>query len=106
RNAALSPDQRYDTLTHMQKPGGGTRWEIAVPNGRYLVHVVAGDPAATDSTFRLNVEGVLVVSGTPSSSRHWIEGTAQVNVTDGRITISNGSGAVNNQLNYVDVIGL
>jgi probable HAF family extracellular repeat protein len=106
RNAALSPDQRYDTLTHMQKPGGGTRWEIAVPNGLYLVHAVAGDPVATDSTFRITVEGVLAVSGTPSASRHWIEGTVQVNVTDGRITVANGTGAVNNKLNYVDVIGV
>jgi probable HAF family extracellular repeat protein len=106
RNAALSPDQRYDTLNHMQKPGGGTRWEIAVSDGRYLVHVVAGDPVATDSTFRVTVEGVLAVSGTPSGSRHWIEGTVLVAVTDGRLTISNGSGAVNNKLNYVDVIGV
>jgi probable HAF family extracellular repeat protein len=106
RNAARSPDQRYDTLNHMQKPGGGTWWEIAVPSGRYLVHVVAGDPVATDSTFRITVEGVPTVSGTPSGSRHWIEGTVLVNVTDGRITVANGSGAVNDKLNYVDVIGV
>src|SRR4051794_14507436 len=32
RNNALSPDQRYDTVTHMQLYGTRT-WEIAVPNG-------------------------------------------------------------------------
>ena len=34
RNAADSPDQRYDTLTHLQKPANPNAvWEIAVPNG-------------------------------------------------------------------------
>jgi len=103
RNAALSPDQRYDTLNHTQKPGGATRWEIAVPNGVYLVHVVCGDPVATDSTFRVMVEDILAVRGTPSGSRHWFEGTVLINVRDGRLTVSNGTDAVNNKLNYVDI---
>jgi hypothetical protein len=59
---------------------------------------------ATDSRFRVTVEGVLAVSGTPSSSRHWIEGTVQVTVNDGRLTIGNGTGASNNKLNYVDIV--
>jgi hypothetical protein len=103
RNAASSPDQRYDTFNHMQKPGGATRWELALPNGRYLVHMVAGDPTATDSTYRLTVEGQLVVSGTPTASRRWIEGTAVVAVTDDRLTIANGSGSVNDKISYLDV---
>ena len=103
RNLATSPDQRYDTVNHMQKPGGATRWELALPNGRYLVHVVAGDPAAIDSTYRLTVEGQLVVSGTPTATRHWIEGTAVVTVTDGRLTLANGTGSVNNKVSYLDI---
>lgn len=105
RNASGSPDQRYDTLNHMQKPGGATVWEIAVPNGTYTVHVVSGDPLNTDSTYRVSVEGVVVVSGTPTATAHWFEGTARVTVADGRLTIANGPGAVNNKLNYVDIIG-
>jgi probable HAF family extracellular repeat protein len=105
RNAANSPDQRYDTFNHMQKPAGATRWELALPNGRYLVHLVAGDPTATDSTYRLTAEGQLVVSGTPTASQPWIEGTAVVAVTDGRLTIANGSGSVNDKISYLDVTG-
>ena len=76
RNAANSPDQRYDTLTHLQKPANPNAvWEIAVPNGTYTVRVVAGDPAHFDSVFRLNVEGALVVSGTPTVGDRWVEGT-------------------------------
>jgi probable HAF family extracellular repeat protein len=103
RNAASSPDQRYDTLNHLQKPGGAIRWELALPNGRYLVHLVSGDPTAVDSTYGLTAEGQLVVSGTPTASRHWIEGTTLVTVTDGRLTVANGTGAVNDKISYLDV---
>jgi probable HAF family extracellular repeat protein len=75
RDAASSPDQRYDTLTHLQKAGAGTRWELAVPSGTYLVHVVAGDPAATDSRFRISAEGTLAVDATPTAASPWAEGT-------------------------------
>jgi hypothetical protein len=106
RNAASSPDQRYDTFNHLQKAGGATRWELAVPNGRYLVHVVAGDPSAVDSTFRLTVEDQPALSGTPSAAHHWFENTLVVAVSDGRLTIGNGAGAVNDKVSYVDVIGI
>jgi probable HAF family extracellular repeat protein len=102
RGADTSPDQRYDTLTHMQKPGGARTWELRVPNGRYTVHVVAGDPSNTDSRYRVAVEGVPAVAGTPGTGR-WIEGTVTVTVTDGRLTVANAPGAVNNKINYIDV---
>jgi hypothetical protein len=37
RDAPNSPNQRYDTFTHMQKPSNpNATWEIAVPNGTYI----------------------------------------------------------------------
>src|SRR5437867_525804 len=90
RNLSLSPDQRYDTLIHLQK-SGDSKWEIAVPNGTYTVRIVAGDAGFYDGVFHTNVEGVLTVNGSPSSTNHWIEGTSTVNVIDGRLTISNAS---------------
>jgi N-acetylneuraminic acid mutarotase len=103
RNSANSPDQRYDTLNQMQKNGANSRWEIAVPNGTYTVRVVSGDPDFTDSTYRINVENVLTVSGTPTTSNRWIEGTQTVTVSDGRLTISNGSGAANDKVSFVEI---
>ena len=44
-----------------------------------------------------------MVSGTPTSATRWIEGTAVVTVTDGRLTVSNGAGASNNKVNFVDI---
>jgi glucose/arabinose dehydrogenase/PKD repeat protein len=104
RNSANSPDQRYDTLIHMQKDvNPNAVWELAVPNGTYRVHLVSGDPTQVNSVFRVNVEGVLVVSGTPTTAARWVEGTATVTVSDGRLTISNGAGATNNKINYLDI---
>ena len=89
RNAANSLDQRYDTLTHLQKAENPDAvWELAVPNGSYSVRIVSGDPQHFDGVFRTTAEGVLVVSGTPTTSARWIEGTATVTVTDGRLTLA------------------
>jgi hypothetical protein len=104
RNASNSADQRYDTLTHLQKPANPDAvWEIALPNGSYSVRIVSGDAANFDSVFRVTAEGVLVVSGTPTTSTRWIEGTATVAVSDGRLTIRSGSGASNNKICFVDI---
>jgi hypothetical protein len=104
RDSSLSPDQRYDTLNHMQK-GGSPSWEMAVPAGQYLVRVVVGDATAWDSTYKVNVEGVLAVNAVPTSSSRWAEGTVTVTVTqaDGRLTVSNASGAVNNKICFLDI---
>ncbi len=104
RNAANSPDQRYDTLTHLQKPAvPDAVWEIAVPNGTYVVRVVSGDASYFDSVFRIMVEGVLTVSGTPTTTTRWIGGTKTVTVTDGRLTIRSGAGARNNKICFVEI---
>jgi glucose/arabinose dehydrogenase len=104
RNAANSPDQRYDTLTHLQKPAYPDGiWEIAVINGTYRVRVVSGDASNVDSVFRTTVEGVLTVNGTPTTSTRWIEGTQTVTVTDGRLTIRSGAGASNNKICFVEI---
>jgi hypothetical protein len=104
RNAANSPDQRYDTFNHLQKsPLLNAVWEIAVPNGSYRVRIVSGDPSHIDSVFKINAEGVLAVNGTPTSAQRWIEGTATVTVGDGRLTLTNASGAANNKICFIDI---
>ena len=104
RDSSLSPDQRYDTLIYTQKSGSPS-WEMAVPAGQYLVRVVVGDATAWDSTYKVNVEGVLAVNSVPTSSSRWAEGTVTVTVTqaDGRLTVSNASGAVNNKICFLEI---
>ena len=103
RDAANSPDERYDSLVHLQKDGRSDVWEIAVPVGNYLVHLVGGDPSSVADTIRLTAEGVLVGSGTTTADSHWVEGRSIVRVTDGRLTVTNGAGAVNNKVNFIEI---
>lgn len=104
RNAASSPDGRYDTLIHLQKPANpDASWEIAVPNGSYHVHIVAGDAGYTDSVLVLAAEGTTVVNGTPTNAAHWVTGDANVTVSDGRLTVRNGAGAQNNKICFIDI---
>lgn len=103
RGNKRSPDSRYDSFNHMQRSGADRKWEMAVPNGLYQVIVVAGDPNATDSVYRINVEGKLALSGTPSGDVHWFSRLTMVMVEDGRLTVTNGAGAVNNKIAYIEI---
>ncbi len=103
RNSGGSPDQRYDTFVTTQDSNGGDTWEIAVPNGGYSIFMVAGDATRNNSVYRYNVEGVLTLSGTPTSANRWISGSNTVTVADGRLTVTNGVGANNNKLCFIDI---
>jgi hypothetical protein len=104
RNSSLSPDQRYDTLIYTQVSRSNYTWEISVPIGTYNVHLVSGDPASTGSTYRSNVEGVLTVNGRSTRTIRWFEGSVTVTVNDGRLTVSNASGASGNKLCYIEIL--
>jgi hypothetical protein len=93
----------YDTFNHMQKPGGGSKWEIAVPNGMYQVKLAAGDPEQIDSVHSMNLENVPALQGTPAGNVRWFERTVNVLVSDGRLTLSNGAGASNNKVAFIEI---
>lgn len=101
RNSSLSPDQRYDTSIPV--PKNTTIWELALPRALYDVVLVAGDPGDLNSDFRFNVEGVPAINGRPSTTNRWLTGKVSVPVLDGRLTVSNAPGAVNNKLCFIDV---
>jgi len=102
RDRGVLTDQRLDTINHMQNYGTRT-WEIGLPNGSYNVKLVAGDPSYFNSIYRINVEGVLAVNGTPTSTNRFIEGNVTVNVTDGKLTVSNASGSSNNKVAFIEI---
>jgi hypothetical protein len=83
--------------------GAAHTWEITVPNGPYTVLIGAGDPAYTTGSYRIAAEGVVLLNGTPSTTDRWVEGIGTVIVTDGRLTLSNASGAVSNRLAFVEI---
>jgi glucose/arabinose dehydrogenase/regulation of enolase protein 1 (concanavalin A-like superfamily) len=106
RNVVGAPDQRYDTLAHMQKPGGPFFWEIMLPNGRYSVHAVGGDPANADGVHHLLAESTTIYNASQTGANNYVEGTAEVSVTDGRLTLSPGPSGVNTKLCFVDIISV
>ena len=104
RGTADPPDERYDTLALMQQPPNpAARWDLALPSGSYAVRVVAGDPSWTDSVYALTAEGIPVVTGRASTAARWLDQTAVVPVTDGRLTLTNGTGARNSKITFVEV---
>ena len=103
RSATNSADKRYDTFIHMQKGGTNYTFELAVPNGRYTVYAVSGDPGYTDSFHSLTAEALPLLSGTPAGDRLWIEGAAEVVVSDGRLTIDNATNGNNSKLCFLEV---
>jgi len=105
RNSNLSPDQRYDTFNHMQNAANpDASWEIAVPDGVYQVHIVAGEAIFDAEPYRIAAEGVLVVNGTPTTSHRWVEGTLEVTVNDGRLSVRNAPGAEDNKICFIDIL--
>jgi hypothetical protein len=102
RNNALSPDQRYDTLIHTQAANRLGIWEAAVPNGWYEAHVVGGDPSFTDNRSWFQIEGLSVTMRT--FSERWSDGTANIEVIDGRVTVAPAPGAQNAKICFIELM--
>ncbi len=105
RQNDTSPDPRYDTLNHLQRAGDMV-WELAIPNGRYAVRIVAGDATAVDSVFQFSVEDVLTTTYTPSVAAVWGTFEVEARVADGLLTIRSGPAAANNKICFVTVQSL
>jgi hypothetical protein len=100
-----TPDRRYDFIAYMDndKLKAPATWEIALPNGTYKVRMVAGDATKYDSIYGLTAEQTAVVNGVPDTGRRWIEGTATVTLTDGRLTVGHTPIASNNKLCFIEI---
>jgi uncharacterized protein (TIGR03382 family) len=103
RMSPESPDLLHDTFIHMQKGVPDARWEIAVPDGSYDVHLVSGDPMNFDSDFQINVEDKLIISGIPTPAMPWYDNTVRVVVADGLLTISNAPTGMNDKVNFIEI---
>lgn len=82
-------------------------WELAVPNGSYLVSVTCGDPNGT-STNRVAIEGVTVLTDVSTSSGQFVSRTdVPVTVNDASLTLTvGGSGKITHtKLDCVSVTG-
>ncbi len=102
RNSANSHgDQRYDTLIHFQKAADAI-WEIAIPNGKYDVLILSGDPDNTDQTNTLDVENVIVVDPNGQTG-NWDKFNVAVTVADGRLTVKPAPGSANAKIAFIEI---
>jgi hypothetical protein len=105
RNSGNAPDQRYDTLNHLQQAGGDKIWEIELPNGTYNLFMVWGDPSYTDQTNTIDVEGTILADPDDQAGTgfDFDEFEVTVEVTDGRLTIQPAEGADNCKICFIDI---
>ncbi len=88
RNRGDHPDERYDTLNHLDKGQvGGVDgiWEIELENSTYNVFLVFGDPGYTDQTSNVDIEGTILDD--PDGPDSFDEYELTVVLSDGRLTI-------------------
>lgn len=100
RNSANAVDQLHDTLNHLQK-GAARTWEIAVPDGAYVVRLTMGDPAYTNQVNAVRIE--TTQRADPDGQDRFDEHEATVTVTDGKLTIAPGDGASNAKVCSIEV---
>ncbi len=86
------------TLTHLQKDENKV-WEIKVENGTYELEIGCIDPSYKDQINTLDVEGTLLLD--PDGQDKTDVYQTLITVSDGRITIQPGPGAVNAKISYV-----
>ncbi|MDB5297606.1 MAG: conserved repeat domain protein [Phycisphaerales bacterium] len=82
----------------------GAKWELAVPNGTYVVKVSVGD-AKVATTNTVVIEGTTTLfSASKLAIKTFANKTATVTVTDGKLTLSAGSAAdLVTRVNYIEV---
>ncbi|MEM9185336.1 MAG: PQQ-dependent sugar dehydrogenase [Planctomycetota bacterium] len=103
RERSLLDDQRHDTLIHFEL---GQSWEFALPAGRYEVTVAVGDPANNDGLHTINIEGMSLFDAVPDTEGV-LMATMEVDVTDGRLTIDQGTAANKaTRINYTHIVGV
>lgn len=111
-----SPDERYDSLIHVQRPG--VIWEIELPNGDYDIFIAGGDPENEDQAEHILLEGITIVDlpagqipedvwspATSDGNGAWAEGRRLIPVADGRLTLEHGPNASNMKVMFIDIYG-
>lgn len=85
RNNSLSPNQAYDTFLIIGPSG---KWELDVPEGDYSVTICVGDPSYSGGLNIIQAESIDVINASLSKSPGWVEKTATIAVSDGKLTIT------------------
>ena len=100
-----APTRVHETFSYVDNEKLITKasWEIAVPNGKYTVRVIAGDLVAKDSVYSLNVEDKQVFDFIPEDTKRWADGTVTVEVKDGRLTLTDNPNGSRNKVCAIEI---
>ncbi len=81
-------------------------WELIVSNGRYEVTVCVGDSGHEQTGQNVTVEGHETLRNVDTFAGEWLEKTATVDVSDGRLTVEIGlpGSSTNTCLNWLHVV--
>ncbi|MGJ8654725.1 MAG: ImpA family metalloprotease [Opitutaceae bacterium] len=98
RDRGVNSDQRLDTLFVIKAPATDL-WEIAIPNGNYLVTVMIGDPSYSE-TCAIDIEGSTLIPTTLLAANEYLEQSDYFQITDGRLSLS---GADETGINFIHI---
>lgn len=107
-NSLSSPDELHDSFHVLHPPRSPKNsWKISVPDGNYLIRIVAGDPGDTSSQYRIDVakaggSKVHVIRGQASAEQPWLENTVMVTVKKGTLSIR-GAGPGPNKIDAIEI---
>lgn len=107
-DADLVSDQRYDTyVSQASIEKTLASWEIGLKPGRYRVRLVAGTPNPPSGPHwtQAYAEGVPILSAPRSENpgNRWVEGAVDVEVDDGRLTLTLDSQTSGWDLAFVEI---
>ena len=105
RTRTGSYEPRFLSMIQMKNKQQYT-WEMGVENGTYQVTAVCGDAGYKDSYHSLTAEGVNVLQFVPNSDFVFGAGTAEVTVSDGKLTVTTASDANNVKLCFLHITPL
>ncbi|MDX6212851.1 MAG: hypothetical protein QOF82_1938, partial [Frankiales bacterium] len=112
RNAASSPDARYDTFVIMQAMSGQLtpgRWTTALNNGSYDVTVGVGDATAINSVYEVTAEPgtanatTIIDHYTPTAAAPWTTVTKRVTVSNGTLVLD-ATGGTQTKIDFVTAV--
>ncbi len=97
-------DPVLTTLNHMVEDGVNAHtWEIEVPNGEYIISIIAGDEGNTDQVNNFLVEDLKIKDTEEGNNFDWFE-DIPVTVSDGKLTIAPDADGNNQKLISVEIV--
>jgi hypothetical protein len=93
-------DARYDTF-NVLGAGGSPNWQISLPDGRYRIKLVAGDPSNSINTYQVDANGSLILTGKATRKLPFVAATTTISITNGVLELTPGSGVGFDDLDFL-----